>query len=482
MKKTSQLGIAALALATIVSPIVWTGHASAKADTVTASADSAASSAAAASAAVSSATTELSGAAGTGTADGTFATWSGNPVPITDVWSDNNADSLNFWPLQKGGALANWNKPIDVAVGALDSGETWQAAASGAYDTRWAASLTKLKSLRSNTTATTYIRFAHEMNGNWYPWSVTASNYTYFDAAWKRYRALQKQIFPASKLVFNLNRESAASSGIAWTKYFPGSQYVDVLSVDYYNQYPYVATQAAWQSSLSQTDAFGAPKGLDTYLAYAQTQGLPLAVSEWSGKASFGDSPLFVSNMLAYFKSHAGNSVGHIAYDNLFNVGGYNGDYQLFGSSTKLPLSAAAYKAFFAAAAKPAAAPPPVSTPTPTPPSAVADTLHAGDTMLPGDSLTSQNGKYHFEFQADGNLVVYTAAGKAIWSSKTFKKPATVLRMQDDANFVLYPRTGKALWNTVTWGKGAGASVTVENDGDLVVSNAAGTALWSSAR
>ncbi|GAA4674724.1 glycosyl hydrolase [Frondihabitans cladoniiphilus] len=484
MKKTARISIAALALATIVSPIVWTGHSSATADTVTSSA-------------ASSATTELSGASGTGVVNGQFAAASGNQVGIAGTWSDNDSASVNFWQLQSGGDYANWNKPLDIAVGAIDAGETWQAAASGAYDARWTTSLTKLKALRSNTTATTYIRFAHEMNGNWYPWSVTASNYTYFDAAWNRYRALQQQIFPQAKLVFSLNRESSGSSGIAWTKYFPGAANVDLISVDYYNQYPYVATDADWKASLSQTDAFGAPKGLDKYLAYAQTQGLPLAVSEWSGKASFGDSPVFVQDMLQYFKTHAGNSAGHIAYDVLFNVGGYSGDYQLFGPDAKMPLSSAAYASFFQAGAgssgsgsstvtappvtvPPVTVPPVTTAPVTTAPVGSTDTLPAGTSLTPGSSLVSADGQYTFAVQTDGNLVVYKTGGPAIWNSSTYLQGGTHLDVQGDGNLVFYNKYGKALWNTATSGAGAGSKLVMQSDGNLVLYSAGSSALWNS--
>ncbi|WP_170159834.1 glycosyl hydrolase [Frondihabitans australicus] len=382
---------------------------------------------------------------------------------------------MNFWQFQQGGDLANWNKPVDVAVGAIDAGETWQAAASGAYDARWTTSLTLLKKLRSGTTATTYIRFAHEMNGNWYPWSVNASNYTYFDAAWKRYRALQQRIFPQAKLVFSLNRESIGT-GMDWRKFFPGSYYVDVIGVDYYNQYPYVSSDTQWSSSLQDTDQWGAPKGLAQYLAYAKSQGLPLAIPEWSGDNEFGDSPAFVTDLLSYAKANGGDGAGQIAYDILFNVGGYNRDFQLYGPDAAMPKSSAAYKAFFTSgpATSPSA---PKSSPAPSP-----SWLKAGTSMTPGSSLVSSNGKYRLAFQSDGNLVVYTSANKAIWQSKTAGKHGTRLSLQNDANLVLYRSTPSPVWYTRTSGRGAGSTLTMQSDGNLVLRNSAGRALWFTRR
>ena len=38
---------------------------------------------------------------------------------------------------------------MDVAIGAIGPGETWAAAAQGAYDARWRTSLTKLRAYSS---------------------------------------------------------------------------------------------------------------------------------------------------------------------------------------------------------------------------------------------------------------------------------------------------------------------------------------------
>ena len=286
--------------------------------------------------------TWLSGAAGAGVTTGEFAAWRGSPVTISSTWADNNTAQTELWQLQPGGAFASWDQPLDVAIGAISDQETWKAAAAGAYDARWRTSLTNMRNFWGERPGTLYIRFAHEMNSNWYPWSVDASEAADFVASWKRFRALQQEVFPASELVFNVNRESVGN-GIDWRKTFPGAQYVDVMSVDYYNQYPYVATAADWQASLRATDQYGAPKGLQTHLDFARSVGLPLAVSEWNGKAREGDSPAFISGMRDFFAANAGAGAGQLLYEVLFNIEMNDGDYILYGA-TKMPASAARYR------------------------------------------------------------------------------------------------------------------------------------------
>ncbi|WP_257459587.1 glycoside hydrolase family 26 protein [Archangium lipolyticum] len=289
----------------------------------------------------------LSGASGYGVPSGTFATWRGTPVAIAGSWSDNNLNAANFWQLDPSGEYGSWQKNIDIAVGAFDAGESWAAAASGAYDSRWRQSLTTLKTKWGSRPGTVYIRFAHEMNGNWYPWKVTASDATSFITAWKRYRALQKEVFPAAKLVFCVNRESV-SSGIDWRKTFPGAAYVDVMSVDYYNQYPYVATVTDWNNSIQQTDGYGAPKGLAKHLEFARSVGLPLAISEWSGNADNGDSTVFIEQMHNFFKVNGGTGAGKFLYEILFNVDRDNRRWILYpGNLTRMPNSAARYQQLF---------------------------------------------------------------------------------------------------------------------------------------
>ncbi len=295
--------------------------------------------------AVVAAGTWLSGASGTGVASGEFEAWRGTSVTVAGTWADSNEGQVALWQLHPGGEFGSWNESLDIAIGAIDDGETWAEAAGGAYEGRWRQSLTNLRQLWGDRDGTLFIRFAHEMNGNWYPWSVDAGNHQDFIVAWQRFRALQQEIFPESQLVFCVNRESVGN-GIDWRETFPGAENVDVIGVDYYNGWPYVADQAGWDSSVDDVDGYGAPKGLQAHLDFARSVGLPLSVPEWSGKASGGDSPAFIEAMHGFFSEHAGGGAGQLLYEVQFNVDMHGNDYRLFGG-TRMPASAAAYQATF---------------------------------------------------------------------------------------------------------------------------------------
>ncbi|MGH3380912.1 MAG: hypothetical protein ACRDP6_39870 [Actinoallomurus sp.] len=102
--------------------------------------------------------------------------------------------------------------------------------------------------------------------------------------------------------------------------------------------------------------------------------------------------------------------------------------------------------------------------------------LAAGQKLTTGNAVRSPNGAYSLLQQTDGNLVLYR--GKTpLWSSKTTGSGVFSL-MQTDGNLVVYRGT-KPLWSTGTGGH-AGATLAVQDDGNLVVYGKDKKPLWSS--
>ena len=54
--------------------------------------------------------------------------------------------------------------------------------------------------------------------------------------------------------------------------------------------------------------------------------------------------------------------------------------------------------------------------------------------------------------QTDGNLVLYSPSGAALWNSGTGDRGPASLVLQDDCNMVVYDNASHALWNTRTAG------------------------------
>lgn len=105
------------------------------------------------------------------------------------------------------------------------------------------------------------------------------------------------------------------------------------------------------------------------------------------------------------------------------------------------------------------------------------NTLYPGESLLPGQRLTSANGEYILILQPDGNLVVYQG-GTARWATHV---RGNRLIMQDDGNCVLYLDSpdGKLafpVWWTSTVEKGS--RLVMQDDGNAVVYHDVTSPTW----
>ncbi|WP_409331686.1 hypothetical protein [Trujillonella humicola] len=284
-----------------------------------------------------------SGASGNEVPTGEFAAWRGTDLPIAGAWADSNQGQLALWQVRPDGQYGGWTADLDYAIGAIERHESWAAAARGAYDARWTRSLQELARSWEGRPGTLYLRLAHEFNGTWFPWSVTAGESADFVAAWQRFRALQLTWFPAARLVFTPNYETPAEQRLDWRTFFPGPEYVDVISIPYFNAWPYVDTpEEFWQRAFA-VDSFGAPSGIHRHLEFARSVGLPLAVSEWGPHARFGDAGVYVEEMNQYFRITAGDGPGQLLYEILFNVP-IDGNAFALMPATRSPIAADRYR------------------------------------------------------------------------------------------------------------------------------------------
>lgn len=92
---------------------------------------------------------------------------------------------------------------------------------------------------------------------------------------------------------------------------------------------------------------------------------------------------------------------------------------------------------------------PPLSPGSSAAPYSGRNTLHPGEKLLPGQALTSKNGRYTLVMQEDGNLVEYED-GRKVWASDTFWRGST-FEAQSDGNFVIYGPGHVARWATETY-------------------------------
>lgn len=81
--------------------------------------------------------------------------------------------------------------------------------------------------------------------------------------------------------------------------------------------------------------------------------------------------------------------------------------------------------------------------------------LGTNQRLLQTQFLESGNREYRCYFQRDGNLVLRNKAGDALWSSGSSGQGGSYVVMQSDGNLVIYTGTDVSIWASNTAGSGA---------------------------
>lgn len=102
------------------------------------------------------------------------------------------------------------------------------------------------------------------------------------------------------------------------------------------------------------------------------------------------------------------------------------------------------------------------------------DTLYRNQNMDRGQWLASGDGRYKLHMQTDGNLVLYNSAGRAIWATNVGGRH---LKLHNDGCLAEVDYSGNWVWQTGC--NRGGDHLVVQSDGNLVL-YAGGTAVWAS--
>lgn len=81
-----------------------------------------------------------------------------------------------------------------------------------------------------------------------------------------------------------------------------------------------------------------------------------------------------------------------------------------------------------------------------------AELLRPGQSISVNQPFHSDGNLYTMTLQNDGNLVLRRKDGKAIWATGTAGMGAVIATMQADGNFVMYTADRRAIWHTRTHG------------------------------
>jgi len=107
-----------------------------------------------------------------------------------------------------------------------------EALLAGRYDAYLASFASHLKIFEKPI----FLRFVHEMNGDWYPWSGKKLKPEKYIAVWRYTKDfLDRQGARNVRWIFSVNWEDVPSKGNHFAAYYPGAEYVDFVGVDGYN-------------------------------------------------------------------------------------------------------------------------------------------------------------------------------------------------------------------------------------------------------
>lgn len=144
------------------------------------------------------------------------------PVPLDDLSVSSSAGAMPVLTIEP------WNPNSGIE----QSEYRLARIAQGAHDSdihRWATEL-------ATWGHPVILRFAHEMNGNWYPWGteVNGNSASDYRAAWRHVHDIFEKA--GAKNVAFMWAPMAAVAGVSdFTPAYPGSDYVDYLGLDGYN-------------------------------------------------------------------------------------------------------------------------------------------------------------------------------------------------------------------------------------------------------
>lgn len=181
--------------------------------------------------------------------------------------------------------MITW-EPWDPAAGANQPTYSLGAIVSGAHDDfvrRWARAA-------AGWGKPLYLKFAHEMNGDWYPWAANANGNSaaQYGAMWKHVRAIFRQE-GATNVRWVWSPNIAFPGSAPFAQLYPGDSAVDWVGLDGYN----FGTSQSWSQWTNFVGVFG-----PSYDSLAQIASKPMLIGETASGELGGDKAAWITQGL----------------------------------------------------------------------------------------------------------------------------------------------------------------------------------------
>lgn len=204
------------------------------------------------------------------------------PVPVAqlDAVVSRGASPIITWePWLWGGGLNQRAYALDrITAGDHDS-----------YIRSWAVGL-------RNWGRPVTLRFAHEMNGSWYPWAegVNGNGAGDYVAAWRHVHSIVTAA-GATNVSWMWSPNTPPTGPVALSRLYPGAAYVNSVALDGYNW----GTTRSWSSWTSPSALFG--KGLTELRSLAP--GKPIMIGETASAEGGGSKATWIRDLLKYLSA-----------------------------------------------------------------------------------------------------------------------------------------------------------------------------------
>ncbi|CAF1140123.1 unnamed protein product [Rotaria sp. Silwood1] len=164
---------------------------------------------------------------------------------LNNIWNNGSIPAITWEPFGCGGSSQPGimklvqNQTYDIYINQFgDRLKIWLAGPDGVFGNR--------------DDRRAYLRLAHEMNGNWYPWSMGSIPQD-FISAWRRIHDIfTNKSLDSTRLQWIWCVNNADVGSYAAENYWPGQNYVDWMGIDGYN----FGTSQSWSSWVTPNQVF----------------------------------------------------------------------------------------------------------------------------------------------------------------------------------------------------------------------------------
>lgn len=216
------------------------------------------------------------------------------------------------------------------------------AVAAGKHD----ASFRKVaRDLRQRGRGTAVVRIGWEANGNWMPFSVTASTAKNYRAAYRRVAQVMKKEAPGLIFSFEVNCGTPLRGQTnrldSLTRLYPGNDVVHLIGCTAYD-WDVIGSnsEASWKRSIRPAKAVG----VADVAAFARSRGKGLAFNEWGlapkNRDGHGDNPFYLRKMKQFFTANG----DILVIENYFNEPAKTMLSSMWTEAPQNPKSAVVYR------------------------------------------------------------------------------------------------------------------------------------------